>query len=279
MTKLDLAEAGLHSHHDRIQNNRIDHMTYRLLPNLFAAATLMFAVTGFVPSQAVAEKTLSPAEREAFENVIRDYLLKNPEVVVDAIKKYQADQEASRDAEAKRMLSTMRDQLENAATSPSVGNPDGDVTIVEFFDYRCGYCKRVHDDVTEAVKADGKVRLVFKELPILGPDSVMASRAALGVFYTQPDKYRAFHNAMMESRGELNEDRVMDLAAGVGLNPADVKKAMMDPKVEQEIQHNMALAQALNINGTPAFIIGNNLVPGAIDHDALMQLIAEARGG
>jgi len=248
----------------------------------FLAATIVASgIAGFmaVPVQAVQADEMSADEKKAIESVIHDYLLNNPEVVVEAIRKFQASQETARAEAARQRLTELRTPLERNEGTPVIGNPDGDVTVVEFFDYRCGYCKRVHEALTDAVKSDGKVRLVLKEFPILGPDSVTATKAALGVFYTSPDKYPAFHDALMTSRGNLDEARVMEIAVSVGLKADAVKTAMKDPRVELEIQHNMALAQALDISGTPAFVVGNELVPGAIDWAAFDELIKNARGG
>lgn len=244
------------------------------------AAILAAGIAGqmAVPSQAVQADDLSADEKKAIEGVIHNYLLNNPEVVVEAIRKFQAAQESARAEAALQRLGELREPLERNEGTPVIGNADGDVTIVEFFDYRCGYCKRVHEALTEAVNADGKVRLVLKEFPILGPESVTATKAALGVFYTAPDKYPDFHEAMMTSRGKLDEARVMELAVSVGLKADAVKAAMKDPRVELEIQHNMALAQALDISGTPAFVVGDELVPGAIDRAAFDELIKKARG-
>lgn len=240
---------------------------------LLAAAAL--ACVG-APSQA-ADKT--DTERKAIEDIVHDYLLSHPEVVIEAIRKYQAEQEAQQAAQQSARVAAMREPLERAKTTPVIGNPDGDVTLVEFFDYRCGYCKRAHEAVSAAVKDDGKVRLVLKEFPILGPDSVFASRAALGVFFMAPDKYPAFHEALMTARGTIDENRVMDIAVSVGLDADKVKEGMKDARVNQEIQHTMALAQALDITGTPAFVIGTELVPGAVDKATLDELIKKARGG
>lgn len=222
---------------------------------------------------------LSETQAMQVEKLIERYLDENPEVVVRAFRKYQRQQEAAEQLRQKENLASLRGLLENSDGSPVRGNPEGDVTLVEFFDYRCGYCKRVHGTVTEAVTSDGNVKLVYKELPILGPNSVFASRASLGVFFTQPLKYPAFHDALMTSRGQLNPGRVISIAEGIGLKPEDIKKAMKDPRVDEEIQRNMQLAQSLGINGTPGFVIGSEVVPGAVDGDALKELIAKARQG
>ncbi len=156
------------------------------------------------------------------------------------------------------------------------GNPNGDVTLVEFFDYQCGYCKSVVDRVAGTVAKDKNVRWVFKEFPILGPVSVYASRAALAAH--RQDKYQELHLAMMRSRGKLTEQKVLRFAAEAGLDVARLEADMKTPEIATLIERNMALAEALNVRGTPAFVIGDVVVPGAIDAATLNRLIAAARG-
>lgn len=247
----------------------------------FGAAIIFAASVFAIPGASVADDTatLSDAEALHVEKLIERYLDENPEVVVRAFRKYQQQQEEAQQLRQKENLANLRNLLENSDGSPVRGNPDGDVTLVEFFDYRCGYCKRVHGTVTNVVTSDGNVRLIYKEFPILGPESVFASRASLGVFFTQPLKYPAFHDALMTSRGQLSQARVLSIAEDMGLKPEDVKTAMKDPRVDEEIQRNIQLAQSLGINGTPGFVIGNQVVPGAVDENALKELIAKARQG
>ncbi len=253
---------------------RISHPLFAAL--LFVAA---LGVAVIMPARTYADEGFSAEQKSAIDDMIRNYIMKNPQVILDAVQEHRARQEAAEQARQQAQLKALNEQIKQAKTSPIGGNPDGDVTIVEFFDYNCGYCKRVHGTVAKVLEKDGKVRMVYKEFPILGPESLAAARAALGVFYTAPEKYIEFHNLLMTSRGGLGEQRVMDLAEMAGLKADAVKKAMDDPRVDQEIQHNLALAQQLGINGTPAFIIGDNLVPGAIDAATLSSLIKESRGG
>jgi protein-disulfide isomerase len=159
--------------------------------------------------------------------------------------------------------------------SPIAGNPDGDVTIVEFSDYQCPYCKRAHAAVNSVVAADGKVKVVYKDLPILGEASRIAALAALAS--RAQGKHPAFHDALMEYSGKIDRDKIMEIAGSVGLDVALLQKAMDDPKLKQIIERNMTLASALGVRGTPAFVVGNQFVPGAVDADALKQLIADAR--
>jgi len=223
--------------------------------------------------------SLTPGQKDAFGRLVREYLLKNPEVIVESIRRMRENDERAAREKARRNLVTLKPDLEKNAASPVGGNIGGNITIVEFFDYRCSYCKRVFPSVMKLLKDDGKIRYVFKEFPILGPESMTASRAALAVWNMDRSKYMAFHTAMMESRGGLTEKKVFRLAAGAGLNPEKLRAAMNDPAVDAEIQRNYKLAEALDITGTPAFVVGSHVVRGAIDMTSLMQLVTAARKG
>lgn len=244
---------------------------------LMLAASLAVATPALLSADVAAP--LSDSTKTEIEKLVRDYIMDNPQIILEAVHKYQADQEAAQEAQRGQRIAALRNEIERAPTSPVGGNPDGDVTIVQFFDYRCGYCKQVHGTLMDTVKADGKVRLVYKEFPILGPDSLIASRAALGVFYNDPAKYLAFSNALMESRGQLPEARIVEIAGESGIDAKALNKFMDDPRVKDEINNNRTLAQSLEISGTPAFVIAGTLVPGAIDKDTLVELIAKARKG
>ncbi len=245
--------------------------------NLICIPALCAAVWVAAPASAD-DAAMSEKQKQEIEKIIHDYIMENPQVILDAVQAHQkAQAEAEQMAQQKRLID-MRAQLENAELSPVGGNLEGNVTVVEFFDYRCGYCKRVHETVMETINADGNVRLVYKEFPILGPESLVAARAALGVYYNASDKYVAFNDALMRSKGGLNEDKILDIAAGIGLKRDAVKEHMKDPRIDTELRHNMALAEALGIRGTPAFVINNTLVPGAMDRESLEELIKEARG-
>lgn len=233
---------------------------------------------GAAPAAWAAE-AMSPAEVERLEKVIHDYLLKNPEVIIQAVRGLEERQKREAMEMTRELIGKHSKELRQDPDSFVAGNPKGDVTIVEFFDYRCGYCKQVHPVVKNVLRGDGKVRLVLKEFPVLGPESVAAARAAVAALRGQRDKYLAFHDAMMERRGALNEAVVMEIAATVGLNAAKLKADMQSPEVERVLRENYKLAQTLGINGTPAFIIGDELVPGAIIDRQMTQLIAQARNG
>ena len=252
---------------------------------LLAGAVLLLASgsTAYAQSKSVipgpAQSPVSAAQRAEMEKIIREYLLANPEIVIEAIQIYREREEKAQQLRAQAALAHSKELLINDPDSPVGGNPKGDVTIVEFFDYRCGYCKRILPTLQEVLNTDKNVRVVFKEFPILGPLSVFASQAALAAHKLDPKKYEAFHNAMMATPGGLSEKRVLRLAKEQGYDPTAIRKEMEAPDIQERIRKNHLLAETLNIRGTPAFVIGNELVPGAVDLDQLRQLIAQARSG
>jgi protein-disulfide isomerase len=214
-------------------------------------------------------------QREAIEGIVRDYLLHNPDVLIEAL--HGAEDKLNREADAKaaKVLSDQRREIFDDPATPVGGNPRGDVTIVEFFDYRCPYCKQVLPSLQALLKEDQKLRFLYKEMPVLGPQSVTAAHAALAA--ERQGKYEAFHNAMMATKGQITDETVYKVAGSVGLDVERLKQDMSAPDIGQALKTNLALADALNIRGTPGFIVGNHIVPGAMDLDALRNMVAEAR--
>lgn len=247
---------------------------FSIRPAVLAAAA---AVALAVLSPAAQAQGVPAAQRQAIEQVVREYLLQHPEVIVEAIEELQKRERADEERKAKQGLAKNKAKLFNDPASPVAGNPQGDVTLVEFFDYQCGYCKSVLADVKSLIKEDGKLRFVFKEYPILGPASVTAAKAALAS-RTQ-GKYEAYHTALMSHRGQLDEATILKLASSVGLDTERLKKDMESPEVQQAIGANLALAEELGIRGTPGFVVGDRIVPGAIKLDDMKKLVAEARKG
>lgn len=211
--------------------------------------------------------------KASFGRKIRDFLVANPEVLVEAMQEFERRQDSQRDTVAQKAISQHRAELISDPDAPSSGS--GDVVVVDFNDYQCPYCKRAHLALKSVVAADGKVKVIYKDLPILGEPSRIAALAALAS--VKQGKHLALHNALMEFSGKLDRDRILEIAASVGLDVALLQKDMEDPKFKQLIERNMALAGALGVRGTPAFVIGDQFVPGAVDAAALKQLIAEAR--
>ena len=239
------------------------------------ALFLAFAAFALVAPPAGAADALTPAQKEAVERVVHDYILAHPEVMVEAIRSAQAKAKEKKEESAKQAITERRGELLSDATAPVAGNPHGDVTIVEFFDYRCPYCKQVEPHLEALLKEDPKLRIVYKEFPVLGPESLFASRMALAA--RKQEKYAPFHDAMMAAKGKITEETILDVARSVGIDVARAKTDMAGAEIQEIIKRNYALADALDIQGTPAFIVGDTLVPGAIDLDNLRHLIAEAR--
>lgn len=213
------------------------------------------------------------ARHAATEQVIHDYLLAHPEVIREALA-LQQQREAAADAAAKKQaLAANRDELVADPASPVLGNPEGDVTIVEFFDYRCGYCKRVESAVEALLKTDNKVKLVLKEFPILGKDSWVAAKAALAAH--KQGRYAEFHSALLKAE-TVDEAAVEALASSIGL---DMEKFRSDRDNAESgvIEKNHRLAAALGISGTPAFVIGDRLLPGAADEATLAAHVNAVR--
>ena len=224
---------------------------------------------------------LTPQQRKAVEEVVREYLLKNPEIILDSVRTMEARQRAAAEDRVRNVIATRAAELFRDPGSPVAGNPDGDVTLVEFFDYQCGFCKRVYPVLKKLLKEDGNVRFVYKEFPILGATSVYAAQAALAARYQ--DKYQEFHDAMMAAKGRLTEERVLRIAAAVGLDRERLLKDMKGRKAEHDliIGLNNRLARDLKINGTPGFVVGDVVIRGAADYGSFQRIIAElrAKGG
>jgi len=231
------------------------------------------------PAAAGIDDALAAGQKKAIEQVVRKYLENNPEVLIDALKSLRERQETNQKARSQAMLAARRADLETDPASPSGGSTSGDVTVVEFFDYQCGYCKRIQPVVKELLRGDSNIRIVFKEFPILGAPSVIASRAALAAWKQGPGVYKKLHFELMATKGTLSEDKVMAVAAKSGLDMERLRQDMAAPEIETALQKNYKLAEDLGIRGTPAFVIGDRLIPGTINLKTFQRFIAEAREG
>jgi protein-disulfide isomerase len=245
------------------------------MPAFFRCLVLAVLVAGSVVPPTRAAEPLTPEQKQAVEGIVHDYLLNHPEFLIEVARAAQEKIKQDKAADARQAIAAYRKELLTDATSPVGGNPDGDVTIVEFFDYRCPYCKQVEPALEALIKEDAKIRIIYKEFPVLGAESVYASRMALAA--AKQDKYFAFHNAMMATKGQITEKIILQVAATAGVDIGKAKAEMTSAAVKDVIQRNYSLAEALDINGTPAFIIGDVLVPGATDIDGLKKLVADAR--
>jgi len=237
---------------------------------LAVAAALIVAV---VPDASAQTESLS--DKAAIEQTIREYLLAHPEVVVEALEKYQAAQEKAAAEKQAQAIVERREELTRAPDTPVLGNPDGDVTVVEFFDYRCPYCKAVAHTFVDLFEKDGNVRFVLKEYPILGADSEFAAKAALAAH--MQGKYRDMHVALMDFKGKVTSEDVRRLAAGLGIDVARLEKDMQSPAIIDSLNRNLSLGDALGVRGTPAFVIDDQMIPGAISVEEMRKRIEAAR--
>ena len=240
--------------------------------------------SSFVAALALSVVSLSPAARAAdealpvpeIEKIVRDYLMREPQVIYEAIQELQKRQQAAEAERQKATIASRADEIFRHPDDPIAGAADGDVTLVEFFDYRCGYCRNMAGNLRTLVDTDDNLRFVFKELPVLGPDSVVAAKAALAAAKIDHDKYYDFHMALMQSK-DLSRETVLSLAAAKGYN-RDAMAAEMDSAwVQERLDANQALAESLGINGTPSFVVGSTLIPGAVDIGRLAQLVQDER--
>lgn len=242
--------------------------------SLFASIALS---ASFLPSPAFAQEdqSLTPKQADGVRKVIHDYLMEHPEVLQEAIEALREKMRAQAEDDARNNIEAFKADLLNNKDDPVFGNPQGDVTVVEFFDYNCAFCKATYDALIEAVKTDGKTRLVFKEFPILSDESGLASKLALAA--RKQGKYDDLHRAYMKYHGRLDEKTVYRLATEAGVNLDQAKKDMLLPEIDKQIRRNKELARALNIDGTPTFVIGDRIVPQAMDTQTIKQLIEVAR--
>jgi protein-disulfide isomerase len=222
---------------------------------------------------------LSVFAQELNEDRIKELVLEaireNPEIVLEAVQIIEERQQADQTVAAEQVLSAERAALEQDPNAPVLGNPNGDVTVVEFFDYNCPYCRRVKPHMEALLAADPNVRVVYREWPILGEGSVFAARAALAS--RQQGKYEEFHWAMMEIKGRAEEATVIRVAEQVGLDIEQLRRDMDGPEIAEHIETSMRLSRALGFNGTPSFVIGDSLAPGLIEADQMIELVKQAR--
>ncbi|OYT90935.1 MAG: hypothetical protein CFE43_15685 [Burkholderiales bacterium PBB3] len=241
---------------------------------LLALALVAPAIQVASAKEATPPPPLNKQQTVQIEAVIRDYLLSKPAIIREAIVVLQKQDAEVAVAKSKATLSTMRKDLLNAPLSPSQGNPKADVTIVEFFDFKCSYCKRVSPVLHEILKTDPNVRVVFKQLPVLGPDSIFAAQVALAV--AKQGKYDVFHDALMSAEA-LDEATVFALVEKHGIDAAKLRQDMLSPDIKAELEANLAMSVPLGITGTPGFVIGDTIAPGAIDIETMRQMIKAAR--
>ncbi|MFP1631324.1 DsbA family protein [Zhengella sp. ZM62] len=248
----------------------------RTLVHTLVAAGVALSVS--LPVRAVAEDmTISDANRKEIESIIRSYLIENPEVLIEAQQALEEKQAAEQRNLQRAVISAAGDDLFDSKHDGLIGNPQGSVTIVEFFDYNCGYCKRALDDMQAMVEADKDLRFVLKEFPILGEDSQKAHIVSQALINIAPDKYPEFHQQLLSSRGRATEDKAIEIATGMGIDEAALRDAMKDPQIIATFRKTYDLANKLSITGTPSYVLGDEVVFGALGQDVLTAKVENLR--
>ena len=238
----------------------------RLLPTLVMATGLATA-----PLASIAQDLTDERIKELALQAIRE----NPQIIMEALQILEAEQSAAQTQAQSEVLNNERQLLERDPNAPVLGNPDGDVTVVEFFDYNCPYCKRAMAEVQGLLEGDENVRLVYREWPILGDGSVFAAKAALAA--REQGKYEEFHWALMGMQERADEASVMRIATDIGLDVERLRADMDTAEIKEHIATSMRLTQALGFNGTPSFVIGDNLVPGFVEEEQLRTIVEKVR--
>jgi protein-disulfide isomerase len=249
-------------------------------PRLAAAAltALLLALPAAAPARA---QTFSAEQRGEIERIIKEYLLKNPELMQDVMNELEKRQAL---AEAEKHRDAVKQHSAAIFSSPrqvTLGNPQGDVTVVEFFDYNCGYCKRAMADMMDLMKNDGKVKFVLKEFPVLGEGSVQAAQVAAAVRMQDKTgkKYLEFHQKLLTGRGPADKARALAAAKDVGMDVARIEKDIAGDEVKATLEESFKLAEALGLNGTPSYVVGTDVVIGAVGLNTLKEKVNSARCG
>ena len=260
---------------------KISHLVASLI------VTSLFALPCFADSvatpTAAAPAALSVEQTKQVEGVVHHYLVENPQVLVESFQALKNRETEKRQQSTEGAVSKHSKEVFNASGSPVLGNRNGDVTIVEFLDYRCPHCQTMGVVLDNLIKSDSKLRVVIKELPIFGKESQYAAKAALAA--ANQNKFAQLHNALLESHGSLDETKVKELASAVGINVKKLETDMQSPTIERQLSNNVGLAQDLQIEGTPAFVLKNHaggktlFVPGATSQENLQEMIGRLRSG
>jgi protein-disulfide isomerase len=248
--------------------------TMMRLAGATAAALLMLAAP-------LAAEEFSGTQKDEIERIIKDYIISHPEVLQEAIAELDKRQAAADAEKAKVAVASNAETIYNSTRQVVLGNPKGDVTMVEFFDYNCGFCKRAMADMMEMLKDDPKLKVVLKEFPVLGPGSVEAAKVAVAVRMQDKTgkKYLEFHQKLLGGRGQADKARALAVAKEVGMDMSRLDKDMASEEIKASIDESLKLAETLGLNGTPSYIVGSDVVIGAVGLDALRIKVAMARCG
>jgi protein-disulfide isomerase len=251
----------------------------KMLARLTAASAI--AACAFLPLPLNAQQGFNPAQRTEIEKIVRDYLIAHPEVLQEAMAELEKKQQVADSERHKGAITEHKQILFSSPRQVTLGNPQGDVTFVEFFDYNCGYCKRAMGDMMTFLKDDPKLKVVLKEFPVLGAGSIEAAQVAVAVRMQDRSgkKYLEFHQKLLMGRGQADRARALAAAKDVGLDVARIERDMASAEVKATLDESMKLADALGLNGTPSYVIGNEVVIGAVGFQQLKEKVDLARCG
>jgi protein-disulfide isomerase len=242
---------------------------------MMAGFVLSTAAYGFASKSSVGP--FSPDQKQAIEKIVHDYLVNNPEVLIEASQALQAKELSKVKSQALEGITKNKAKLFSDTMSPTAGNPNGDVILVMFFDYQCSHCKEMQPIIEKVMATHPNIKIIYKEFPIFGANSNYAAQMALAA--AKQNKYVEFHNALLKVQGPLSEEKVQEVAKSVGLNVEELKKTMNDNAIKQEVSDNYELAKALNLAGTPSFVLSNqamtefDFIPGAAPASVFQQAL------
>ncbi|MEP2707907.1 MAG: DsbA family protein [Roseibium sp.] len=246
----------------------------KLCPSVFLR---LLAIAGLMMSLFTAPAVAQEIDRGEIEKIVRDYLLENPQVITEALSELERREQAAEVAARQQVLSDSSDILFNSTRQVVLGNPEGSIALVEFFDYNCGYCKRAYGDMVRLIEEEPDLKVVLKEFPVLGQGSVEAAQIAVAVNTVAPEKYIEFHEALMLGRGQANQASALQAAASVGIAEDKIMAAMKTDEGGQTIEEVYTLANRLGLTGTPSYVVGDEVVMGAVGYDQLKSKIAALR--
>jgi protein-disulfide isomerase len=251
------------------------------MPKLRLLLPALLALAFCASPPAASAQSFSDGQRGEIETIVKSYLLAHPEVLEEAMAELNKRQAAAEAEKHEASVATNADAIFNSPRGVVLGNKDGDVTFVEFFDYNCGYCKRAMADMLDLMKTDPKLKVVLKEFPVLSEGSVEAAKVAVAVRMQDPSgkKYLDFHQKLLGGRGPADKARAMAAAKEAGLDTARIEKDLASPEVRATIEENFKLAESMGMNGTPSYVIGKQVVIGAVGLDSLKEKIGVARCG
>jgi protein-disulfide isomerase len=271
----DLSQPG---RYDLFTFFRSTTMSFALFRKRLQGVALAFGVLAGLAAPAPALAELGAAQRTEIEGVIKDYLMRNPDVIREVLVEMERKQKADEESARSKAVSDLAPQLFESSRQAVLGNPNGKITLVEFFDYNCGYCKKALDDVAKLVKAEPDLRLVIKDFPVLGPGSVEAAEVATAMRnQAKGDKYWQYHTKLLLTRGQIGKAQALAVAKELGADMDRLAKETASPETRASLQEVMMIADKLQLTGTPTFVLGDEVIVGAVGQDELRARIGNMR--